>query len=53
MYQSTPWIIDSEYLSYTGIDRTGANFIGNKQTYAQLYILVQMGPWLVWIINRN
>ena len=41
---------DSEYVKYSGVDRKGAEFIGNKQTNSltyshtdtHLYILVQM-----------
>jgi len=33
MYQSTPESDDSDYVSYVGRDRNGAEFIGNKQTY--------------------
>ena len=28
---------DSQYVSYVGIDRMGAEFIGNKQTHKQTY----------------
>jgi len=32
MYHSTPGIMPIQSVSYVGVDRSGAEFIGNKQT---------------------